>query len=129
MGIANFTLVRMPARRRAMSWGINMRRVVLRYLFLTFLLAASVAAFAQGDYRVISVVDGGTISGTVKWSGGVPHALSFPVTKDPEICDPEAKKSVDMERLIIGRHCEHRRVPERHFSRESHGSARTAAAP
>ena len=79
-----------------------MRRAIWQYFFLIFLLVTSVAAFAQSAYRVISVVDGGTISGTVKWSGTVPHVLSFPVTKDPAICDPDAKKSVDMERLIIG---------------------------
>ena len=66
------------------------------------LLAAATAAFSQNDYKVITVNDGGTISGTVKWSGPVPHALDFPVTKDPQICDPDSKKTADLERLIIG---------------------------
>ena len=79
-----------------------MRRVVSRLVLLSFFLAATAAAFSQSDYKVITVNDGGTISGTVKWSGPVPRALEFPVTKDPQICDPESKKTVDLERLIVG---------------------------
>lgn len=73
-----------------------------RSFFLTFVLAATAAAFAQSDYKVVTVSNGGTISGTVKWSGPVPHALDFPVTKDAQICDPDSKKTVDLERLIVG---------------------------
>jgi len=76
-----------------------MRRV--GNLLLIFFFAALAAAFAQ-DYKVISVTDGGTISGTVKWSGPAPHIAGFPVTKDPQICDPDGKKTTDLERLIIG---------------------------
>ncbi len=79
-----------------------MRRVVVQYFLLFFFLAASSAVFCQSDYRVITVRDGGTIAGTVKWSGTVPHTLDFPVTKDPQICDPDSKKTVDMERLVVG---------------------------
>jgi hypothetical protein len=78
-----------------------MRRVVTHY-FLTIFFAATTAAFAQNDYKVINVTDGGTISGTVKWSGSVPRTVDFPVTKDPQICDPDSKKTTDLERLIIG---------------------------
>jgi len=74
----------------------------VRYFLLFFFFAATSAAFSQNDYKVVSVNDGGTISGTVKWSGAVPHALDFPITKDPQICDPDSKKTVDMERLIVG---------------------------
>lgn len=70
--------------------------------FLTFLVAAAALLSAQSGYRVISVSNGGTISGTVKWSGPKPHGLEFPVTKDPQICDPESKKTVDLDRLIVG---------------------------
>jgi len=59
-------------------------------------------SFAQSDYKVVTVTNGGTISGTVKWSGPVPHALTFPITKDPQICDPESNKTADLERLIVG---------------------------
>jgi hypothetical protein len=79
-----------------------MRRVVSPYFLLAFILAATAAVFSQISYKVVAVADGGTISGTVKWSGTVPHALHFPITKDPEICDPDSKKTVDLERLIIG---------------------------
>jgi hypothetical protein len=67
-----------------------MRRVVLYAFLLTFFFTA---AFAQTDYQVISVTDGGAISGTVKWSGPTPRPLEFPVTKDPQICDPEGIKT------------------------------------
>ena len=79
-----------------------MNRVVSRYFLSTFFLAATSPAFSQSDYKVVTVTDGGTISGTVKWSGAVPHALGFPITKDPQICDPDSKKSVELERLIVG---------------------------
>jgi hypothetical protein len=78
-----------------------MRRVVPTSLSLAFFLAAA-AAFGQGSYQAVTVTDGGTISGNVQWSGSVPHAIVLPITKDPEICDPDSKKSVDMERLIVG---------------------------
>ncbi len=57
---------------------------------------------AQSDYKVITVRDGGTIAGTVKWSGPVPRSLQFPITKDSQVCDPDSKKNADLERLIIG---------------------------
>jgi hypothetical protein len=52
-------------------------------LFLAFLLAAAALAGTQADYKVVSVTDGGTISGSEKWSGPAPRILDFPVTKDP----------------------------------------------
>src|SRR3981081_3889788 len=79
-----------------------MRRVDQGLLFLAFLLAAAVLAGAQGDYKVVPVTSGGTISGSVKWSGPAPHILDFPITKDPQICDPDSRKTVDLERLIVG---------------------------
>ena len=78
-----------------------MRISVARSL-IVFLLAVAASALAQSDYTVISVTDGGTISGTVKWTGPEPKLLDFTVTKDPQICDPEGKKSVSLERLLIG---------------------------
>lgn len=69
---------------------------------VTFLVASAALLSAQSGYRVVTVSNGGTISGTVKWSGPLPHALNFPITKDPQICDPDSKKTVDLERLIVG---------------------------
>ena len=71
-------------------------------LLLAFFFAATAALLAQGNYKVITVSNGGTISGTVKWSGPLPHEPSFPVTKDPQICDPDSKRTIDLERLIVG---------------------------
>lgn len=69
--------------------------VILAILFCSF-------AQAQHTYEVIQVKNGGTISGAVKWSGAQPRSLTFPITKDPQICDPESRKRIDLERLIIG---------------------------
>jgi hypothetical protein len=59
-------------------------------------------SLAQSRYQVIRVNDGGTITGVVKWTGPRPRSLTFPVTKDPQICDPDSHKQIDLERLIIG---------------------------
>lgn len=79
-----------------------MRRVLSHGLFLSFLLLSLTAAFSQSSYKVTTVASGGTISGTVKWSGPVPPGLMFPITKDPKVCDPESKNRADLERLIVG---------------------------
>lgn len=79
-----------------------MRRFILQSLFLAGILAAAGVLSAQSNYKVITVPDGGTISGTVKWAGPVPHSLDFPITKDAQICDPDSKKTADLERLVIG---------------------------
>jgi hypothetical protein len=82
--------------------GVFMRTVITRCSLLLSLLAAATLAAAQGDYKVISVADGGTISGTIKWSGATPKELDFPVTKDPQICAPDGNKTVSLEHLIVG---------------------------
>jgi len=64
------------------------------------LLMASSAA-AQG-YEVITVSNGGTISGTVKWEGAQPKVPVLPITKNPDICDPQKKGTRDLERLLVG---------------------------
>ena len=71
-------------------------------LLCAFLPVATSIVAGQDSYQVISVTDGGTITGTVKWSGPQPHLAKFPITKDPQICDPESAKIRDLERLIIG---------------------------
>jgi len=81
-------------------------RAMNRSFLLTFLFAfpliAAAALTAQSNYQVVTVSNGGTISGTVKWSGPLPHAMDFPITKDPAVCDPDSKKTTDLERLIVG---------------------------
>src|SRR5271166_6868259 len=69
--------------------------------FLTLFLIAITSVFGQ-SYKVANVVDGGTISGTIKWAGVVPRGLEMPIKKDSQVCDPEGKKTADLERLIVG---------------------------
>jgi hypothetical protein len=65
------------------------------------LLAFSATGLSQA-YQVISVGNGGTITGTVKWSGPMPKKAMLAITKDPQVCDPDAHKTRDLERLIVG---------------------------
>jgi hypothetical protein len=67
------------------------------------MFALQLSAAAQ-TYQVVNVQHGGTITGTVKWSGPEPHLSRFPITKDPQICDPDSQKTRDLERLEIGAH-------------------------
>ena len=76
---------------------------MVRYcIYTAFLLFTAGWLSGQSDYKVINVVDGGTISGTVKWAGPVPRVLGFPINKDQSICDPDSRKDADLERLIVG---------------------------
>jgi hypothetical protein len=72
------------------------------FWFTTILLVCTAAvAAAQSGYQSITVSDGGTITGTVKWSGPVPKIPTLAINKDPEICDPQAQKKRDLERLLV----------------------------
>jgi hypothetical protein len=57
---------------------------------------------SQSAYEVVTVSDGGTISGIVKWSGERPKPLTLPITKDMSICDPDHTGVRDLGRLEIG---------------------------
>lgn len=71
------------------------------------ILAVCVVLFAarfcvgQSSYQVISVENGGTIKGTVKWQGAVPHLTTSEINKDPQVCDPLGQKHRDLERLLV----------------------------
>src|SRR6266436_1367321 len=65
-------------------------------------LIVAVEAAAQSGYQVVQLTQTGTISGTVKWSGTLPRIASFPIDKDPQVCDPDSHKTRDLERLIVG---------------------------
>src|SRR6202140_4450472 len=78
---------------------MSQTRCVMLAMLLT---AAASKAPAQSGYTVIPVTDGGTIAGTVKWSGPEPTGLDVPVNKDSEVCDPESHKKIDLERMVIG---------------------------
>jgi hypothetical protein len=73
-----------------------------RNLLSVSLLAATVFMQAQTGYQVVPVNNSGSITGTVKWSGAIPRGLTVAINKDPEVCDPEGRKSVSLERLIVG---------------------------
>jgi hypothetical protein len=68
----------------------------------SLLCCVAAVASAQSGYQIVQVSQGGTISGTVKWSGPLPHAAVFPIDKDAQICDPDSHKTRDLERLIVG---------------------------
>lgn len=55
----------------------------------------------QTAYQTITVSDGGTITGSVKWSGPVPKIAPIAINKDAEVCDPQAQKKRDLERLVV----------------------------
>ncbi len=72
-----------------------LRRAALAALF-------TVPSVAQSGYQVIAFENGGTISGTVKWSGALPKLTAGLINKDVEICDPQGQKKRDYERLLVG---------------------------
>src|SRR5258708_10635049 len=78
-----------------------MLKSVRLFVFSASLAVLPASIFGQA-YHVTSVVDGGKITGTVKWSGPMHHIPSLPITKDPQICDPASTKTRDLERLIVG---------------------------
>jgi len=77
----------------------------MKYLFrLLALLAITLVtkvSTAQGAYQVVAVENGGTIKGTVKWQGPVPHLIASEINKDPQVCDPRSEKRRDLERLLV----------------------------
>lgn len=72
-----------------------------------FCILALIAALAaaqpapQAGYQVITVDNPGQIDGTVKWAGPIPNIPKLAISKDPSTCDPDAKKTRDLERLLI----------------------------
>jgi hypothetical protein len=70
-------------------------------LAAVLLVLTAAPTVAQSGYQVVTVNDGGTITGTVKWSGPVPKLTPAAINKDPEICDPQAQKKRDLERLVV----------------------------
>ena len=70
-------------------------------LLISLLSLAVARTAAQSSYETVSVTDGGTIVGTVKWAGPVPKIPTVLINKDPEVCDPQAQKKRDLERLVV----------------------------
>jgi len=79
--------------------------VYMKFLFcflaVLVIVLVPVLSAAQNGYEVVSVQDGGTIRGTVKWQGAVPHLIASEINKDPEVCDPLGQKHRDLERLLV----------------------------
>ncbi len=71
------------------------------WILLLFIPLFATRVGAQADYTVITVQNGGAIAGTVTWTGPVPKIPKLPITKNPDICDPEGMKTRDLERLLI----------------------------
>jgi len=74
-------------------------KIVCLACLLTGSLA--VASGAWGQYSVVTVSNGGTITGTVKWSGARPQPVTLPITKNPDICAPNGNRTRDLERIVI----------------------------
>ena len=71
------------------------------FLAVLVIVLVPVLSAGQDGYQVVSVQDGGTIRGTVKWQGAVPHLIASEINKDPEVCDPLGQKHRDLERLLV----------------------------
>ena len=76
-------------------------RILPRSLALLAVLFSVQLSNAQSSYQVIAVPNGGTIKGTVKWQGTMPHLFVSEINKDPQVCDPLGQKHRDLERLIV----------------------------
>jgi hypothetical protein len=83
-------------------------RIVKKFRFIKYASALLLLTFchagkaqAQSDYTAITVENGGTITGTVKWTGPIPKIPKLPITKNAELCDPDSLKVRDLERLEI----------------------------
>lgn len=72
-------------------------------LAVAFLVSLAVFLIppANAAYKAIKVKNGGTITGSVVWSGGIPKVPPFPVLKNPEVCDVGKTGKKDSPRLLI----------------------------
>jgi hypothetical protein len=77
-------------------------KYIFRLLALLVIALAPELSAGQAGYQVVSVQDGGTIRGTVKWQGASPHLVPSELNRDPQICDPLGQKHRDLERLLVG---------------------------
>jgi hypothetical protein len=74
---------------------------VFRLVTILVIALAPIGSAAQSGYQAITVQDGGTIKGTVKWQGTMPHLVPSEINKDPRVCDPLGQKHRDLERLLV----------------------------
>jgi len=76
-------------------------RSLVTSLSLVSILALAQHCTAQSPYQVVAVPNGGSIKGTVKWQGALPHLFASEINKDLQICDPLSQKHRDLERLVV----------------------------
>jgi hypothetical protein len=89
--------------------------------------AGHVVAQSQSDYVAIKVENAGTVTGVVKWAAPVPKIPKLSITKNADVCDPNAQKTRDLERLLIRfgwRRCEYGGVSEEYQPGQGDGSSR-----
>src|SRR5262249_40361437 len=72
--------------------------ILVTGLGLAVLIGAGARAPELWAYEATTVTDGGTLSGTVKYSGTAPAPEKFDVTKDNEVCGQEKTKND----LVVG---------------------------
>jgi hypothetical protein len=92
-----------PHRAKAASSlkGCAMLKLRIKVVVAVVGVLSAARGAAQSAYQVINVSDGGTISGTVKWTGPLPKIVPMPINKDPQVCDPQSQKMRDLERLTV----------------------------
>jgi hypothetical protein len=76
-------------------------KYLIRLLLLLVIALATDLSAAQSGYQVVSVEDGGTIKGTVKWQGVLPRVILSEINRDMAICDPLDLKRRDLGRLLV----------------------------
>ncbi len=54
-------------------------------------------------YQATTVTDGGSVRGSVTWSGPPPDIAPFPINKNPEFCDLDQTGQRKSQRLIVGK--------------------------
>src|ERR1700687_2788958 len=86
---------------KATPFKVASMKYIFRLLALLVIALAPALSAGQAGYQVVSVQDGGTIKGTVKWQGALPHLVASEINKDPQVCDPLGQKHRDLERLLV----------------------------
>lgn len=84
-----------------MSRVIHNNLVVSSLVLLLAVALGAAPAATQAEYTTIKVEEPGTIAGTVKWTGPIPRIPKLPITKNQDVCDPDSRKTRDLERLLI----------------------------
>ena len=98
--VSHMCCIRLVRPRRCLFKVVCMKHLFRLLALLAIALAPQLSA-GQADYQVVAVEDGGTIKGTVKWQGALPHLVASEINKDPQICDPQGQKRRDLERLLV----------------------------